>query len=446
MTVFRVRLLPSADAPAPGEVLLDFAPGSAAATVQTNASFFSNTALPPAAADLLLLGVAAYCADRITERRETADAWTRDIGLRLPAHAPDAWPREKAERALGFLTGDQWDIRAHPRSRTRTDTPRGLVERESLQADAVCLFSGGLDSLCGVVDLLEEDPERRLLLLSHYEGGQTPSAQARLFRRLRTHYGPRVRRQPLFLRPAPHHPAQEQPLPPGREATSRSRSLLFLTSALALASSLGPTVPVYLPENGYIGVNVPLTPARSGSFSTRTTHPHFLALLEQTARAVGVENPLVNPYRLTTKGEMLASSRNAELLRELAPLSVSCSHPEVARYARRPQGNCGYCFPCLIRRAAMARAGWDDPDDYPWDALSDPTLLDTESDRSADLRAVAIGTRPGRPDRDVLRNGPLPSGERLTFLDVWRRGSAEVRSWLTTGATGALAEQLEKAA
>lgn len=158
-----------------------------------------------------------------------------------------------------------------------------------------------------------------------------------------------------------------------------------------------------------------------------------------------MENPLVNPYRLTTKGEMPVSSRNAELLRELAPLSVSCSHPEVARYARRP-GNCGYCFPCLIRRAAMARAGWDDPDDYPWDALSAPALLDTESDRSADLRAVAIGTRPGRPDRDVLRNGPLPSGERLAFLDVWRRGSAEVRSWLTAGATGALAEQLAKAA
>jgi hypothetical protein len=143
---------------------------------------------------------------------------------------------------------------------------------------------------------------------------------------------------------------------------------------------------------------------------------------------------------------MLESSRNSELLRDLSFLSVSCSHPEVARYARRPQGNCGYCFPCLIRRAAMARAGWDNADDYSWDALSDPALLDTGSDRSADLRAVIIGTRPGRPDRDVLRNGPLPAGERRAFLDVWRRGSTEVRSWLTTGATGALAEQLEKTA
>ncbi|MEU6055832.1 Qat anti-phage system QueC-like protein QatC [Streptomyces xanthochromogenes] len=443
MSVFRVRLLPSAVAPAPGETLLDFAPGSAAATVQANATFFSNVAPPPSAADLLLLGIAAYCADRVTPRRETVDAWTRDISLRLPAHAPDTWPSKDAERTLGFLTGDRWDIRAHPRSGTRTDAPHSPVERDSPQADAVCLFSGGLDSLCGVIDLLEGDSER-CLLLSHYEGGQTPNAQAQLFQRLRAHYGHRVRRQPPFLRPAPHHLAQDQPLPPERETTSRSRSLLFLTSALALASSVGPAVPVYLPENGYIGVNVPLTPARSGSFSTRTTHPHFLSLLPQTVRAVGINNPLINPYRLMTKGEMLESSRNPELLRDLSRLSVSCSHPEVARYARRPQGNCGYCFPCLIRRASMARTGWDSADDDSWDALSDPALLDTDSDRSADLRAVVIGTRPGRPDRDVLRNGPLPTGERRAFLDVWRRGSTEVRSWLTTGATGALAEQLER--
>ncbi|MFI5662936.1 Qat anti-phage system QueC-like protein QatC [Streptomyces sp. NPDC051684] len=446
MSVFRVRLLPSADAPTPGETLLDFAPGSAAATVQANATFFSNVAPPSPAADLLLLGIAAYCADRVTPRRETVDAWTRDISLRLPVHAPDTWPSEDAERTLVFLTGDRWDIRTRPRSGTRTNAPYSPVERESPQADAVCLFSGGLDSLCGAIDLLEGDSERRLLLLSHYEGGQTPNAQARLFQRLRAHYGHRVRRQPLFLRPAPHHLAQDQPLPPERETTSRSRSLLFLTSALALASSIGPAVPVYLPENGYIGVNVPLTPARSGSFSTRTTHPHFLSLLQQTARAVGINNPLVNPYRLMTKGEMLESSRNPELLRDLSRLSVSCSHPEVARYARRPQGNCGYCFPCLIRRASMARTGWDSADDYSWDALSDPALLDTDSDRSADLRAVVIGTRPGRPDRDVLRNGPLPAGERRAFLDVWRRGSTEVRSWLTTGATGALTEQLERTA
>lgn len=44
-----------------------------------------------------------------------------------------------------------------------------------------------------------------------------------------------------------------------------------------------------------------------------------------------------------------------------------------------------------------------------------------------------------RPDRDVLRNGPIPDGEQRAFLRVWRAGLEELRSWLQ-GATGATAE------
>ena len=443
MTNFLVRILPSEETGPPATVLLDFAPGSPAATIQTNASFFANIAPPPQAVDLLMFGIAAYVADRVTPRANASDAWTRSLRLHLPVHDSATWPTAEAEKTLGFLTGDLWEVHALPQNESRLAPPAIAVARHPPQADAVCLFSGGLDSLCGVIDLLEEEPDRRLLLLSHYEGGQTPAAQSRLFKQLRARYGARVLRQPLFLRPAPSDVAQARPLPAdAHENTSRSRSLLFLTSALALAASIGPNVPVYLPENGYIGINVPLTRARSGSFSTRTTHPHFLQLLQHTTGTAGIGNPLLNPYRLRTKGEMLADSRNPELLHELAPLSISCSHPEVARYAHRPQGNCGYCFPCLIRRAAMAHVGWDHPEGYSWDALTDPDLLDVDSIRSADLRAVKIGTRAGRADRDALRNGPLPAGERSAFLDVWRRGNAEVSSWLTDGAQGALAKQL----
>jgi hypothetical protein len=76
-------------------------------------------------------------------------------------------------------------------------------------------------------------------------------------------------------------------------------------------------------ENGFIGVNVPLTRARAGSLSTRTTHPHFMGLLSQASTTIGVHNPVVNPYRLQTKGEVLAGSRNPSLLRQLVPSSVS---------------------------------------------------------------------------------------------------------------------------
>jgi hypothetical protein len=422
--------------------VLDWAPGQRAATVQIGergTEFFAGWKPTRAGADLMLLGASAYCADRTARRRHTADAWTRQLSLRLPVAEPQAWNDPVWAATLGFLTGDDWQIEPYHEGRhpfpgaSDNDSPIGL------DVDGVCLFSGGLDSLCGVIDLLEENPRRRLCLLSHHEGGQASIAQVTLLRHLIEHYGAeRISSRRLYLRPAPANQYQARPLAHGRENTTRSRSLLFLSTALAMATAISPDLPVYVPENGFIGVNVPLTRARVGSLSTRTTHPHYMRLLAAASAAAGVPNPVINPYRLTSKGEMLADSRNPELLRRLAPHSVSCAHPETARYAKRPQGNCGYCFPCLIRRASMAHVGWDGGG-YAWDVLTEGDLLQARTRRGADLRAIIRGVFTDRPDRDVLRNGPLPPGESRAFLRVWRQGLSELHDWITAGARGQLA-------
>ncbi|UBV18481.1 hypothetical protein H8Z57_13810 [Mycolicibacterium fortuitum] len=429
--------------------LLDWRPGAPSATIQIGAGgarFFDGWRPPAEAVDLLLLGAAAYCADKTAMRRGVADRWTRDITLELPVRQPDRWRTAKWPAVLNFLTGDHWTITpspsdADPLSRISAVpsilTPIGDV-------DAVCLFSGGLDSLTGVIDLLESQTAQRICLLSHNEGGQASSTQDSLLALLVQHYGPdRLVPQRLYLRPAPANARQPRPLPPARENTTRARSLLFLTAALALAASVDSQVPVYIPENGFIGINVPLTRARVGSYSTRTTHPHFIKELSRAAATVGVHNPIRNPYRLQTKGELLCGSSNPELLARLAPMSLSCSHPEAARYVQRPQGNCGYCFPCLIRRAAMAQVGWDDATGYAWDALHGGGLLDRRTRRGADLRAVIAGAYTQRPDNDVLRNGPIPDGEHRAFVDVWRRGLNELRHWLA-GASEHTAELVRR--
>ncbi|MFF1255154.1 Qat anti-phage system QueC-like protein QatC [Pseudarthrobacter sp. NPDC058329] len=443
MTEYLVRteLTAALNVPADSR-LLDWAPGSTSATIQfgnrAGSEFFTGWRAPREALDLFLLGAALYCADKTTLRSPSVDVWTRDISIKLPVQDESAWRDAHWDKTLNFLTGDQWTITPYagqgsPLKGVRLVpddvTPVGAI-------DAVSLFSGGLDSLTGVIDLLEEDPDRRLCLISHNEGDQASTAQKKLLNKLRSRYGgERLHVRRLFLRPAPATRQQARPLPEYRETTTRSRSMLFLTAGLALAASVGPDVPVYIPENGFIGINVPLTRSRSGSYSTRTTHPYFIDMLQRAAREVGVGNPILNPFRLQTKGEILAGSRNPGLLKELAPDSISCSHPEAARYAGRQQGNCGYCFPCLIRRSSMAYVGWDGPAGYAWDALSGKGLLDRDTRRAADLRAVINGVYADRPDRDVLRNGPTPNGEHRDFLRVWRGGIAELRSWFD-GATG----------
>lgn len=450
MTTYLVRVDLSTPVAEPADIrLLDWAPAQTTATVQTGDTgpeFFASWRPPRAAADLMLLGASVYCADKTTRRRGTPDSWTRNVTLRLPVGDTATWRLAGFDSALRFLTGDLWEIQPYDSRRHPLAGVAGVptVDRPvGLDVDGVCLFSGGLDSLCGVIDLLENDTERRLCLLSHHEGGQASTAQQLLLDELNGHYGAeRIVSRRLYLRPAPANNHQARPLPRLRENTTRSRSLLFLSAALALAAAEGPAVPVYVPENGFIGINVPLTRARVGSASTRTTHPHFMHLLATAATAIGVSNPVINSYRLRTKGEMLAESRNAELLRRLAPLSVSCSHPETARYVGRKQGNCGYCFPCLIRRASLAHIGWDN-DEYAYNVFDEQDLtilLNRRSRRGADLRAVITGAFADRPDRDILRNGPLPQGERAAFTGVWRRGLTELRTWLASGARGGLAD------
>ena len=66
----------------------------------------------------------------------------------------------------------------------------------------------------------------------------------------------------------------------GSEITTRTRSFLFFTHAIILASCLNKKTNLYIPENGLISLNIPLTNTRLGSSSTRTTHPYYMKMLQ----------------------------------------------------------------------------------------------------------------------------------------------------------------------
>ncbi len=239
------------------------------------------------------LGV--WAADKFLPRRAAPDAWTRKITLNLPV-SPGWLPLAPGlERLLNFLTGDDWTLKLR-------EAPLDLGLKgewpHPWRPDGVMLFSGGLDSLIGALDRLEAG--ERLLLVSHYDFGQLAAIQQALAAALLGHYGPdRV-----------HHLGLRVQFPQAPELSTRSRSLLYLALGLAAAASCGPATPLIIPENGWISLNPPLTANRLGSCSTRTTHPHFLEQLTGLWQEVGLANPLVNPYKNLTKGEMVRGCRN----------------------------------------------------------------------------------------------------------------------------------------
>ena len=417
-----------ADAEAPADAIaLDWLPGDRRSTVQSGTELLEGLQPTIAARDLLRLAVAGYAIDRLGARARMYDSWTRVLELSVPVSGRVRWAAAQGPltQALDFLSGDHWQL-----SFRRTDAARADPDAGQLDASAVCLFSGGLDSLAGAIDLLEGN--KRLVLVGHYEGGLAPKRQRELAAILQREYGAdAVSLRQMYLRPAPVNSAQRRPLSRERENTMRARSLLFIAAGLAVASAIGPDVPLYVPENGYIGINVPLTWSRPASLSTRTTHPYFFDRLQAAFDAIGLTSPLENPYRLTTKGEMLSSSANPLLLARLAPRSLSCAHPETARFTKRPKrplGNCGYCYPCLIRRAALHTIG-QDTERYAYDIAAEPELLQS-SQRGASLRALIRVLAQRFSPTDVLRNGPIPRREAPQFAAVYERGRSELREWL----------------
>ena len=219
------------------------------------------------------------------------------------------------------------------------------------------------------------------------------------------------------------------------ESTTRGRSFLFLAMAAVAVSGLdldnAPTI--YVPENGLVSVNPPLDPLRVGAWSTRTTHPFYMARWQDLLDHLGIRSTLENPYRFATKGEMLVACANAPLARRHVGETISCSSIAKARWQGRSPGHCGFCVPCLIRRAAIASAFGTDSTEYTIADLRAQRLnsRSPEGEHVRSFQAVArrVERRPALADILVHKAGPLSdytATEIAQYADVFRRGIEEV--------------------
>ena len=387
------------------------------------------------ALDLAIVAAHVNAGDtRISRAVNAQDGWTREIDLYIPVSDAPRWDAvsRQIETLLTFLTGDRWRLffRARPKRMTSMIVP---AEELSLGGfDEVSLFSGGLDSLIGAIDLVKSG--QRPLLVSHYWDAETSKAQTALLDRLRRHFATAefrsIRVRVGFDR---HH------LNTGEtEDTQRGRSFLFFALASLAASSFTQPVTIDVPENGLIALNVPLDSLRLGALSTRTAHPHFIAGMNRVLHDVGVSATLVNPYRHKTKGEMVASCADLDFLRREVGRSMSCSSPAKARYKKLSPRHCGYCVPCLIRRASIKKGlGIADPTLYTIADLGAQTLFTDKSEgehiRSFQLMAMRLQKRPELANILVHKPGPLIDklSEIPAYADVFRRGVQEVADLLS---------------
>jgi hypothetical protein len=403
------------------------APGAPDAMRSTFGEYFRDQlgGLPSgAAADLLNLATAVFAADVCIFRDFGKDRWGREITIHLPVENLELWNGAAATvtELLGFLTGDQWSLELRSREPAASEEASLPGERP----EVVSLFSGGLDSLVGILDLLAAG--RRVALVGHYGAGMTRTYQGRVAAVLEGAYPGRTDLHLFHVQPPVINGLD------GREPTMRSRSFLFFAMGIGVASRIGSAVPLFVPENGLISLNVPLTVARSGSLSTRTTHPYYVAKYRDLLAAIGLGHSLVLPYRFKTKGEMLAGCADQATLGTATPLTMSCAHSEGGRWEGSSPGvHCGYCYPCLIRRAATKTAGTADAT-YTVDVLTNPPAPTTRKGRDFRALSMAVERYFGKPASralfDVLDSGPIQPDEVSAYVEVYRKGMDELAAFL----------------
>jgi 7-cyano-7-deazaguanine synthase in queuosine biosynthesis len=330
--------------------------------------------------DLVDIAVMAYITDEMDPRSSAPDRWTRSHHFLVPVHDRALWLQALPvlAKALNRVAGDNFSFTwfersAVPVKKHRLRLPKGCY-------DAVCLLSGGIDSLLGAYHLLQSG--KKLILLGHQADNITAAAQTVLAGQLALLFPGKT----TFVQCRVARSQSEEmrfQLAEKCEDTHRCRSFLFLSLAGAIASTAGVNE-IYMPENGLIALNAPLQRSRMGTLSTRTAHPLFLCNYADLLSQLGIfTGALRNPFIYQSKTDMLRG-----LPLDVIPLvsrSVSCSRP--SRYQNLHVRHCGYCVPCIYRRAAMMEAGLDKGiNEYAFDAFLH--LQDLKDYQKVDFRAL----------------------------------------------------------
>ena len=382
------------------------------------------------AIDLVLLAALVNAGDtRVSRSTNAQDGWTREIDLYVPVSTPTAWNDviPSIEALLRFLTGDRWRVFFHARTdriSVATTQLNGLVIEGVTE---ISLLSGGLDSLIGAIDLLAGG--KHPIFVSHYWDAQTAKAQSLMLKELGEHFsGEEIRNVRVRLGFDKRHLDTKE-----KEDTQRGRSFLFYALAALVASAFDQPMEVNVPENGLIALNVPLDPLRVGALSTRTAHPHVISSMTRLMDAIGLSVSFSNPYRHKTKGEMVIGCAAPGFLRKVIGDSMSCSSPAKFRYKGLPAQHCGYCVPCLIRRASLCVGLQEkDPTAYTFENLRAHTLATNKAEgkhvRAFQLMVKRIKRDPELAKILVHKPGPLIAApeENADYADVFRRGILEV--------------------
>jgi 7-cyano-7-deazaguanine synthase in queuosine biosynthesis len=231
--------------------------------------------------------------------------------------------------------------------------------------DTISLFSGGLDSLAGVVwDVVKNG--KKPLLVSHY-----PSVRHRARQRILAQH--LVKAGLGWSFPQARAQASLKDRHMDVEHTQRARSILYLTLGFVVAAKLG-VRHLRMYENGVVALNLPITGQSVSSTVTRTSHPRFLKAFQDFGnRLLSTNIEITNPFLRYTRTQVIDRLKDCGGM-GFIPASTSCTHTYMMDNAHP---HCGLCSQCLDRQVALINHQFLDQDTaYKFNAfIDDPSTF-----------------------------------------------------------------------
>lgn len=311
--------------------------------------------------DLLQLAAYVFCADRLSDRGERKsvnnESWARSFKFYIPVDDIDFWDRpvvkDTLNRALTFMTGDRkYEFTFSKSSHIVLEAERAqhsLFSTEYISIDDaantdVMLFSGGLDSLAGAIERLNQFPNRNLCFVSHKSNKVVTHIQDSIVQHLTRRYGNRILRYGFEC--------HNRKGAPSKEETQRTRIFLFTAIAFAICSCYEKEE-VYIYENGMTSLNLPKQADVFNARASRTTHPKTIGLLQDFYKLFNPNFQIRTPYYNKTKADIVSlfSDYNE---RDIIASAVSCSS---SRNRPADMPHCGCCSQCIDRIFAINAVG-----------------------------------------------------------------------------------------
>jgi hypothetical protein len=173
--------------------------------------------------------------------------------------------------------------------------------------------------------------------------------------------------------------------------------------------------------------------------STRTAHPYYVARWNDLLGAIGLQGRLRNPYATKTKGQMIRDCNDFQFLQELLPQTMSCSSPAKARWEKHAPRHCGYCMPCLIRRASILFGLGQSSDTTEYGVELRGSILNSKKAEGEHVRAAKttiakLQVNPKYARLAIFKSGPLTDvrDQLDDYIAVYENGMNEIAELLKT--------------